>query len=100
MYILSKTPSAEGQYGPIQRFNGPCIPDGYLWWPDVLEQDTFHQYAGFIVPVVKRDTVASYTANVDAYTQWAESQPEPAPAEDAPSWGALAAAIRKGANDV
>ena len=79
MYILSKTPSAEGQYGPIQRFSGPCIPDGYLWWPDVLEQDTFHRYAGFIVPTIKRGTVASYTANEEAYEAWKEAHPEPEP---------------------
>ena len=79
MYILSKTPSAEGQYGPIQRFNGPCIPDGYLWWPDSLDRAVFDQYEGFIVPVVKRNTVASYEANEEAYEVWKAAHPEPEP---------------------
>lgn len=79
MYILSKTPTEEGQYPPIEVHDGLVAPDGYYWWPDYLEQETFEQYEGFIVPEIKRDTVASYTANAEAYEAWKEAHPEPEP---------------------
>ena len=107
MYILSKTPTEEGQYPPIEVHDGLVAPDGYYWWPDYLEQETFEQYEGFIVPEIKRDTVASYTANAEAYEAWKEAHPEPEP-EPEPSgdmsayatWDALAQAYREGVNAV
>ena len=54
-------------------------PEGYVWWPDSLDRATFDQYEGFILPTVKRGTVASYTANEEAYEAWKEAHPEPEP---------------------
>lgn len=79
MLILNLTKSAAGQYPAIQIYGGPEIPKGYAWWPDSLEQTTFDQYEGFIVPVVRRNTVASYTANEEAYEAWKEAHPKPEP---------------------
>ena len=41
MYILSKTKSEAGQYPAIQHHDGLTAPEGFYWWPDYLEQDTF-----------------------------------------------------------
>ena len=79
MYILKSTPSAEGQYGPILVSNQPVPPEGYVWWPDSVDQTDFIQYLGFIVPNIKRNTVASYTVNMEAYNDWVESHPDPEP---------------------
>ena len=79
MYILKSTPSAEGQYGPILSSNQPVPPEGYVWWPNGLAQTEFIQYLGFIVPIIKRNTVASYTVNMEAYNNWVETHPEPEP---------------------
>ena len=79
MYILKSTPSSEGQYDPILNSNQPVPPEGYVWWPDSLDRATFDQYEGFILPTVKRGTVASYTANEEAYQAWKEAHPEPEP---------------------
>lgn len=67
MYILKNTPSAEGQYEAIQQTTQPMLPPGYVWWPDSLERNTFAQYDGFIVPVIARKTVKSYTPNVEGF---------------------------------
>ena len=48
MYILSKTKSEAGQYPAIQHHDGLTAPEGFYWWPDYLEQDTFEQYEGFV----------------------------------------------------
>ena len=79
MYILKSTPSAEGQYGPILSSNQPVPPEGYVWWPDSVDRAVFDQYEGFILPTIKRGTVASYTANEEAYEAWKEAHPEPDP---------------------
>ena len=28
---------------------GVKAPNGYLWWPDYLEKDTFEQYQGYVI---------------------------------------------------
>ena len=107
MYILKNTPSAAGQYEAIQQTTQPLPPPGYLGWPDSLDRAVFDQYDGFIVPTIKRGTVASYEANADAYEAWMEAHPEPEP-EPEPSgdmsayatWDALAQAYREGVNAV
>lgn len=81
MYIISATPSAAGQYPAIQQTNRAEPPEGFLWWPDSLEQQTFLQYEGFIVPTIKRNTVASYRPNEAAYEAWKASQPAPEPTD-------------------
>lgn len=101
MYILRDTPSAAGQYEPIQQTAQPLPPPGYLWWPDSLDRAVFDQYEGFILPTVKRGTVASYEANTEAWDAWKATlppQPEPEPASDYVTWTALSAAIREGVN--
>ena len=67
MYILRDTPNAAGQYDPIQQTAQPLPPQGYVWWPDSLERDTFAQYDGFIVPEIVRKTVKSYAPNTDGF---------------------------------
>ena len=87
MYILSKTKSEAGQYPAIQHQDGLTAPEGFYWWPDYLEQDTFEQYEGFIIPNIKRGTVASYQPNTEAWESWQASrppEPEPGPAGDTP----------------
>ena len=79
MYILRDAPSAVGQYEPIQQTTQPLPPPGYLWWPDSLDRAVFYKYEGFILPTIKRGTVASYTANEEAYQAWKEAHPEPEP---------------------
>lgn len=70
MYILSKTPTEEGQYPPIEVHDGLVAPDGYYWWPDYLEQDTFEQYEGFVTLEVARGTVVSCAPNQPAFEAW------------------------------
>lgn len=102
MYILKNTPSAEGQYEAIQQTTQPMPPPGYVWWPDGLDRAVFDQYEGFIVPTVKRGTVASYEANEEAYEAWKEQQPpdpgpDPGPDMSAyATWDAMEAAYNEG----
>lgn len=67
MYILRDKPNAAGQYDPIQQTAQPLPLQGYVWWPDSLERDTFAQYDGFIVPEIVRKTVKSYAPNTDGF---------------------------------
>lgn len=67
MFILNLTKSEAGQYPAIQQTTQPTPPKGYVWWPDSLERNTFAQYDGFIVPVIARKTVKSYTPNVEGF---------------------------------
>lgn len=103
MFVLSKTPSAAGQYPPIMQSAQAAIPEGYYWWPDSLERETFYQYEGFVILTIKRDTVASYVPNEEAYAKWKEEQPEPEPGTDMsnyPTWDELAAKWQEGVNSV
>ena len=81
MYIISATPSAAGQYPAIQRTTHAAPPEGFLWWPDSLEQQTFLQYEGFVILDIQRNTVASYQPNEAAYEAWKASQPAPEPTD-------------------
>ena len=81
MYIISATPSAAGQYPAIQQTNRAEPPEGFLWWPDSLEQQTFLQYEGFVILDIQRNTVASYQPNEAAYETWKASQPAPEPTD-------------------
>lgn len=81
MYIISATPSAAGQYPAIQQTNRAEPPEGFLWWPDSLEQQTFLQYEGFVILDIQRNTVASYQPNEAAYEAWKASQPAPEPTD-------------------
>ena len=81
MYIISATPSAAGQYPTIQQTNRAEPPEGFLWWPDSLEQQTFLQYEGFVILGIQRNTVASYQPNEAAYEAWKASQPAPEPTD-------------------
>lgn len=71
MFIVSKTQDEYGNYQKIKKWPELTPPDGYYWWPDYLEQDTFNQYKGFVNLVIQRDTVASYTPNQEAFDQYA-----------------------------
>ena len=79
MWILPKTPSVEGQYGPLKTWAGLTPPDGHYWWPDYLSRETFDRYEGFVLPTIKRGTVASYIANKEAYEAWKAAHPDPEP---------------------
>ena len=79
MYIISATPSAAGQYPAIQQTNRAEPPEGFLWWPDSLEQQTFLRYEGFVILTIQRNTVASYAPNEEAYEAWKASHPDPGP---------------------
>lgn len=79
MYIISATPSAAGQYPAIQQTTRAVVPDGFYWWPDSLEQQTFLQYEGFAILDIQRNTVASYQPNEAAYEAWKAAQPAPKP---------------------
>ena len=81
MYIISATPSAAGQYPAIQQTNRAEPPEGFLWWPGSLEQQTFLQYEGFVILDIQRNTVASYQPNEAAYEAWKASQPAPEPTD-------------------
>lgn len=99
MYILSKTKSEVGQYPAIQHHDGLTAPEGFYWWPDYLEQDTFEQYEGFVILTVVRGTVSSYQPNTEAWESWQASRPpEPEPEPEFVTWAALAAAVREGVN--
>ena len=74
MLILNLTKSEAEQYPAIQPYSGPEIPEGYAWWPNGLERETFNRYEGFIKPTIKRNTVASYEANEEAYEAWKAEQ--------------------------
>lgn len=74
MYILKDKPNATGQYEVIQQTTQPTPPKVYVWWPDSLDRAVFDQYEGFIVPTIKRNTVASYVANKEAYEAWKAEQ--------------------------
>lgn len=74
MYILSKTKSEAGQYSAIQHHDGLTAPEGFYWWPDYLEQDTFEQYEGFVTLEVARGTVVSCTPNLPAFEAWQAEQ--------------------------
>lgn len=79
MLVISKTPSEAGQYPAIQQSASAGIPEGFYWWPDNLDRETFYQYEGFVTLTVARETVASYAPNEEAYEEWKASQPEPEP---------------------
>lgn len=70
MYILSKTKSEVGQYPAIQHHDGLTAPEGFYWWPDYLEQDTFERYEGFVTLEVARGTVVSCAPNQPAFEAW------------------------------
>lgn len=74
MYILSKTKSEAGQYPAIQHHDGLTAPEGFYWWPDYLEQDTFEQYEGFVTLEVARGTVVSCAPNQPAFEAWQAEQ--------------------------
>lgn len=107
IYIMPQTPSEDGQYQALQKWPRLTPPEGFYWWPDDLERDTFEAYEGFIIPVIKRGTVASYTANEEAYEAWKEAHPEPGPdpeptpgGDEYATYSELGAAWREGVNSV
>lgn len=81
MLVVSKTPSEAGQYPAIQQSTSAGIPEGFYWWPDSLERETFYQYEGFVILTIARNTVASYVPNEEAYEARKASQPEPEPTD-------------------
>lgn len=80
MKIITKTPTENGAYPPLQDWPQLAPPEGYYKWPDSLETKIFYQYNGFVVLTVTRGIVQSYEANVEAWEAWKESlPPEPGP---------------------
>ena len=69
MFILNETP-VDGKYQDIVEWPGVKAPNGYLWWPDYLEKDTFEQYQGYVILEVARGTVVSCTPNQPAFQAW------------------------------
>lgn len=105
MLVISKNKSSYGQYPSIQISSSAAIPTGFYWWPDNLDQTIFNQYEGFVNLVIARDTVKSYTANVEAYEEWKASQPDTEPGTGTDTdmsayatWDELAKAYKEGVN--
>ena len=73
MFILNETP-VDGKYQDIVEWPGVKAPNGYLWWPDYLEKDTFEQYQGYVILEVARGTVVSCTPNQPAFEAWQAAQ--------------------------
>ena len=73
MFILNETP-VDGKYRDIVEWPGVKAPNGYLWWPDYLEKDTFEQYQGYVILEVARGTVVSYQPNQPAFEAWQAEQ--------------------------
>ena len=73
MFILNETP-VDGKYQDIVEWPGVKAPNGYLWWPDYLEKDTFEQYQGFVELEVARGAVVSCTPNQPAFEAWQAAQ--------------------------
>ena len=73
MFILNETP-VDGKYQDIVEWPGVKAPNGYLWWPDYLEKDTFEQYQGYVILEVARGTVVSCTPNQPAFEAWQTEQ--------------------------
>ena len=73
MFILNETP-VDGKYQDIVEWPGVKAPNGYLWWPDYLEKDTFEQYQGYVILEVARGTVVSCTPNQPAFEAWQAEQ--------------------------
>ena len=69
MFILNETP-VDGKYQDIVEWPGVKAPNGYLWWPDYLEKDTFKQYQGYVILEVARGTVVSCAPNMPAFEAW------------------------------
>lgn len=82
MFVLKNAPSPAGQYPAILHTTSATVPEGFVWWPDSLEQETFLQYEGFVILEVQRNTVASYHPNEDAYEAWKAAQPAPKPSAE------------------
>ena len=70
MFVLKNAPSPAGQYPAILHTTSATVPEGSVWWPDSLEQETFLQYEGFVILEVQRNTVASYQPNQPAFEAW------------------------------
>ena len=81
MFVLKNAPSTAGQYPAILHTTSATVPEGSVWWPDSLEQETFLQYEGFVILDIQRNTVASYQPNKAAYEAWKASQPAPEPTD-------------------
>ena len=73
MFILNETP-VDGKYQDIVEWPGVKAPNGYLWWPDYLEKDTFEQYQGYVILEVARGTVVSCQPNQPAFEAWQAEQ--------------------------
>ena len=73
MFILNETP-VDGKYQDIVEWPGVKAPNGYLWWPDYLEKDTFEQYQGYVILEVARGAVVSCAPNQPAFEAWQAAQ--------------------------
>ena len=73
MFILNETP-VDGKYQDVVEWPGVTAPNGYLWWPDYLEKDTFEQYQGYVILEVARGTVVSCQPNQPAFEAWQAAQ--------------------------
>ena len=73
MFILNETP-VDGKYQDVVEWPGVTAPNGYLWWPDYLEKDTFEQYQGYVILEVARGTVVSCQPNQPAFEAWQAEQ--------------------------
>lgn len=103
MQIVPKEPGASGAYPPLQEWAGITPPEGFAGWPAGLDTKDFYDHNGFVVLHIVRGIVESYTVNEEAWKAWQEAQPEPEPepipAQDIPTWEALAEAIKGGVDN-
>ena len=89
MYIIELVPFADGSRSPLQTWEFPILPDGYVWGPDAFYDVCYStDPAGFVEITVENNTVTAMTVNqaaleayVAAHPVQPEAEPEPT-AED------------------
>ena len=103
MTIIQREPNESGAYPPMQPWAGLTPPEGYVRWLESVDTAEFYAHSGFVILHIVRDTVESYDVNSEAEEAWKaehpEPEPEPIPAQDVPTWEALAEAIKGGVDN-
>ena len=83
MRLISKTPSQNGAYPPIQDCELRSVPEGVALWPETLPTGDFYACNGFVTLTVEDvdgvPTVTGCVPNVEAWEEWKASLPEPEP---------------------
>ena len=105
MKIILLTPYESGSRPPLQDWDFPTLPEGYVWCPDDFVEVFYSTSpSGFVNITVENDTVTEMTINqeaLDAYIAEHPDKPEPEPETmEGANYDELAAAIQEGVNEV